>query len=260
MAEGLAVITGASTGLGFKFARLAAQDGRALFICADEPAIRSAAERLREEGARVEAILADLSTRGGMEAMRERLGDRRIDLFFASAGRALGQAFREQPERAVRGFIALNVLQTSCMLHRAGRPMHRQGGGRMLVTGSIGGFAPGPFDAVNNATKAYLDSICYALQDEWRDDAVTLTCLMPGPLDTEIFHRPDNLLQDTPAAQDLKKGDPAEAAREAYEALMKGERGVIPYGASKLITLLSGFAPSSVLARIHRRGAEPKSR
>lgn len=256
MTEKLAVVTGASTGLGYQFARLAAQDGHDLIVVADEETIHDAADKLRRLGADVEAMVLDLSTRSGVDSFWSAIADRDIDFFAANAGRALGQAFHDQDWRDVKRLIDLNVLQTTSLLHKVGRRMHARGKGRILVTGSIGGFVPGPFDAVYNATKAYLDSLCYALQDEWRDGEVTLTCLMPGPTETPIFHRDENDLQDAPIS-DREKYDPVEVAEKGYAAAMRGERRAIPGFTSKLITMLSGVVPETVLSRLHREGAEP---
>lgn len=256
MADKLAVVTGASTGIGYQLARIAVEDGYALVICADEEKIHEAADKLRRLGGEVDAMMVDLATRQGVQEFWQAIGNRDIDLFFANAGRALGHAFHEQAWPDVQRRIDLNILQTTSMLHKVGQKMHRRGSGRILVTGSIGGFVPGPFDAVYNATKAYLDSLCYALQDEWRDSPVTLTCLMPGPTETPIFHRPENALEDAPIAESDSKDDPARVARAGYEALMRGDRGVVPGFTSKIITMLAGVVPQSVLARLHRSGAE----
>ena len=257
MSRGLAVVTGASSGLGYQFARLAAQDGYDLVICADEDEVHAAAEKLHRLGAEVEASVVDLATRAGVEAFWKQIQGRQIDLFFANAGRALGHAFHEQDWSRINRLIDLNVLQTTAMLHRIGAKMQARGSGRILVTGSIGGFVPGPYDAVYNATKAYLDSLCYALQDEWRDSPVTLTCLMPGPTETPLFVRDENRLEEAPITE-REKRDPAEVARRGFDAMMKGERGAIPGFSNKLLTMLSGVVPDSVTARIHRWGAEPR--
>ena len=258
MADKLAVVTGASTGIGYQLARIAVEDGYALVICADEDKVHEAADKLRRLGGEVDAMVVDLATRQGAQEFWQAIGDRDIDLFFANAGRALGQAFHEEAWPDIEQRIDLNILQTTSMLQKVGRKMHARGSGRILVTGSIGGFVAGPFDAVYNASKAYLDSLCYALQDEWRETPVTLTCLMPGPTETPIFHRPENELEDAPIADSDSKDDPAEVARAGYAAMMRGERGVVPGFTSKVITFLSGVVPQSVLARIHRSGAEPE--
>jgi len=255
MADKLAVVTGASSGIGRILARLAAEDGHDLIVCADEETVHDAAEEFEQAGARVGSHVVDLATRGGVEEFLRIIGDREIDLFFANAGRALGHAFHEQEWRKIDRLIDLNVMQTTILLHRVAARMHARG--RILVTGSIGGFVPGPYDAVYNATKAYLDSLCYALQDEWEDSPVTLTCLMPGPVETPIFHRDENELSEAPIAGSDSKSDPEKVAREGYEALMKGERSVVPGLGPKLAAMLSGLVPGGVQARVHRHGADP---
>lgn len=253
----LALITGASSGLGRILARLAADDGHDLILVADEPEIEDTAAEMRGRGVTAQAHVIDLATRDGIDALWQALGDRVPDLLFANAGRALGHAFHEQDFAKVRRLIDLNMVQTTLLLHRVGRRMHARGSGRILVTGSIGGFVPGPYDAVYNSTKAYIDSLCYALQDEWRDSAVTLTCLMPGPVDTPIFHRDDNDLSESPIAQSDNKNDPERVAREGYDAMMKGERGRIPGLGNRIATMLSGVVPQDIQAAVHRRGARP---
>lgn len=255
MADTLALVTGASDGIGYELARRAVEDGHRLVICSDSDAIEEAADKLRRLGGEVETVQADLSGRRGVETLWQTVEHRKIDLFFANVGQALGHAFHEQKWRDVKRLIDLNVLQTTSMLHRVGRKMRAQGGGRILVTGSIGGFVPGPYDAVYNATKSYLDSLCYALQDEWKENDVVLTCLMPGPVETEIFDRAG--MQDAPI-EDAKKEDPTDVARKGYEALMKGERGAIPSLPSKVITMLAGIAPQGLMAEVHRWGARPR--
>jgi uncharacterized protein len=253
----LAVVTGASSGLGYELARRAIEDGYSLILCADEPEIDEARDRLRRLGGEVEAIQLDLASRVGVEEFWSRIEGREIDLFFANAGRALGRAFHDQEWADIRTLINLNIRQTTFLLHKVGRKMRARGSGRILVTGSIGGFVPGPFDAVYNGTKAYLDSLCYALQDEWRDLPLTISCLMPGPTETPIFTRAGNDLADSSIATD-EKDDPVTVARAGYDAMMEGRRGVVPGGKSKAMAMLAGIAPQSLLARLHRMGAEPQ--
>ena len=253
----LAVITGASSGIGYELARFAVEDHYDLLICADEPEIEDAAEKLRRLGGTVQTMQVDLATRDGTNAFWAAIGDRHIDVFCANAGRALGTAFHEQEWEAIRRLIMLNMMQTTTLLHRVGLRMQAQGQGRILVTGSIGGFVAGPYDAVYNATKAYLDSLCYALQDEWKDSSVTLTCLMPGPTNTPIFTRPENLLADSPIAKSDNLGDVTKTARAGYDAMMAGDKGVVPGVINKLIAMFAGVVPQGILAEMHRRGAKP---
>lgn len=254
----LAIVTGASTGIGYELARFAVEDGYDVLICADEPEIETAAQKLRRLGGTVQAVQVDLATTEGVNDLWAAVGDRQIDILCANAGRALGTAFHEQQWEAIHRLIMLNMMQTTTLVHRVGLRMQAQGHGKILVTGSIGGFVAGPYDAVYNATKAYLDSLCYALQDEWKDSPVTLTCLMPGPTDTPIFTRPENLLADSPIAKSDNLDDVTVVARAGYDAMLAGQKGVVPGFTNKLIAMLAGIVPQTVLAELHRRGAKPE--
>ncbi len=110
----------------------------------------------------------------------------------------------------VRHVIDTNVTGTVYLVQLAGRDMRDRGRGRMLLTGSIAGFMPGTYNAVYNATKAFIDSFSFALRAELKDTGVTVTCLMPGATETDFFERADML--DTKVGQG-DKDDPADVAR-----------------------------------------------
>jgi short-subunit dehydrogenase len=134
--------------------------------------------------------------------------------------------------------------------------MRVRGKGHILITGSIAGFMPGTYQAVYNGTKAMLDSFSFALRHELNESGVTVTCLMPGPTDTEFFARADML--DTKVGQ-AKKDDPAEVARIGFDAMMKGQGDVVSGWKNKLQTAIATVTPSGVLAEMHRGMAEPGS-
>jgi short-subunit dehydrogenase len=102
--------------------------------------------------------------------------------------------------------------------------MKIRGQGRVLVTGSIAGYIPGSYQAVYNASKAYLDSLSFALNDELREHGVTVTCLMPGPVDTPIFERADMEDSVMGSAPVGIKDTPEHTARLGYEAMKAGPR------------------------------------
>lgn len=251
----LSVVTGASTGIGLELARLCAEDGHDLILCADEPELEAAAQELRTPDGAVEAVQADLGTEEGIARLLDAVGDRRIDNLLANAGVGLGDAFLDQDFDEIRRVIDLNVTGTTLLLHRVGRRMRSAGQGRILVTGSIAGMMPGSFQAVYNGTKAYLDSVSYALRNELKDSGVTVTCLMPGPTETEFFERAH--MQDTPVGKDDSKADPAKVARDGYQAMVRGESGVVSGFMNKVQAAFSGLIPDTVLAQMHRRMAEP---
>lgn len=257
MTRPLAVVTGASTGIGYELARCCIADGYDAIVCAEEPEIEVAAAGLRQvgDGAVVEAVLADLATEAGIEKLVAVIGDRPVDALFANAGVGLGDAFLDQDLRAAENVVNLNVNGTIALVHILGRRMRDRGRGRTLITGSIADFLPGSFQAVYNGTKAFLDSFSMALRNELKDSGVTVTCLMPGPTETEFFARADML--DTPVGRSDSKADPADVARQGYEAMKAGRSGVVTGFMNKVQTVFAGIIPDTVLAEMHRRTAEP---
>ncbi|TNC71655.1 SDR family NAD(P)-dependent oxidoreductase [Rubellimicrobium roseum] len=247
-----AVVTGASTGIGRELARCAAEDGCDLLICADEAEIDAAAHDLRRHGGQVEALRADLSTEEGVLALWHQVGAREIDYLMANAGLTLGHAFADQDWPDIRRLLRLNVLGTTLLLHRALPRMRAQGRGRVLVTGSIAGFVPGSYQAVYNASKAYLDMLSFALNDEMKEHGVTVTCLMPGPVDTPIFERGDMADSAMGSAPVPIKDTPEHTARAGYEAMKAGKAGMTPGLLNKLVVGFAGLLPEPLLARMNR--------
>ena len=179
----LAIVTGASTGIGLELAKCCARNGFDILIAADEPEIETAASEVRSLGATVESVQADLSTVEGVDllcAAARRIG-RPADALLANAGHGLGRAFLDQDFNRVRHVIDTNITGTVYLIHKIGNDMRRRNAGRILITGSIAGFTPGSFQAVYNGTKAFLDSFSFALREELRDTRITVTCLMPVP-------------------------------------------------------------------------------
>lgn len=251
-----AVITGASTGIGLELAKIAAQENHDLLIAANEPEIETRKEEMAVYGVGIDAVQADLGTEAGLDKLLAAIGNRPVDVLAANAGRGLGDAFLEQDFQRAKDVIDLNITGTTRLLHDMGRSMAARGAGRILVTGSIAGFIPGSFQAVYNGTKAYLDSLCWALANEWKDKGLTITCLMPGPTDTAFFERAD--MENTPVGKDEDKDDPVEVARQGWEAMKKGEHGVVAGSfMNKVQATFAGIIPDSVLAQMHRRMAEP---
>lgn len=252
----LAVITGASTGIGLELALCAAADGCAVIVCANEHEILDVERGLATRGAVVTAVQADLGTPEGVQTLFDAVGDRQIDYMMANAGRGLGGAFLDQSEADINEVLRVNVIGTTDLLHRTVRTMRTQGSGRILITGSIAGWIPGSYHAVYNATKAYVDLLSWAIRNEVNDTDITVTCLMPGPTDTMFFDRADML--DTPLGQAENKDDPAKVAREGYAAMLDGRSGVTTGFINKVQSLVSGLVPDHVLAAMHRKIAKPE--
>jgi len=252
----LAIVTGASSGIGFELARLCAQHGFDLVIAADRPGLDDAQRACEAHGADVSSLMVDLSTTSGVDDLLALVGSRQVDALLANAGHGLGRAFLDQDFTDIRHVIDTNVTGTVYLVHQVASRMRRQGSGRILLTGSIAGLMPGTYQAVYNGTKAFIDSFSYALRAELKGSGVTLTCLMPGATETDFFERAD--LLDTKVGQS-KKQLPDEVAEVGFKAMMDGVADVVSGWQNKLRAAIAAVAPATVMAEMHRGMAEPGS-
>lgn len=254
MAEKFAIVTGASSGIGYELAVLCAKDGYDLVVAADMPEIQQAAEQFRRFGVTVDALEVDLATTEGVDRLYAAAKGRAVDVLIANAGHGLGGGFLDQDFNEVRHVIDTNVTGTIYLIQRVGRDMRARRAGRILITGSVAGYIPGTFHAVYNGTKAFVDSFSFALRAELKENNVTVTCLMPGATETEFFERADML--DTQVGQS-EKDDPAMVAKAGFDAMMNGEGDVVTGWKNKIETTIANVTPSGVLAEQHRKQAEP---
>ncbi|HEX3993519.1 MAG TPA: SDR family NAD(P)-dependent oxidoreductase [Acetobacteraceae bacterium] len=250
----LAVVTGASTGIGFELAKCCARNGFDLLVAADEAAIHTAASAFRDMGVSVDAVEADLATIQGVDKLYTAIGGRTVEALLANAGRGLGKGFLDQDFNAVRRVVDTNITGTLYLLQKVGRDMRSRGQGRILITGSIAGFMPGTYQAVYNGTKAFLDSFSFALRHELKETRVTVTCLMPGATETDFFERAD--MMDTKIGSG-KKDDAADVAETGFKAMMNGDGDVVTGWQNKLQSAIALVTPSDLLAEAHRRMAQP---
>ena len=255
----LAVVTGASSGIGLELARQFAENGFDLVIAAEDAELADAAAELQALGAQVEAVRVDLATPEGVEELHRRTTatGRPIAAAALNAGIGAGGAFVDTDLEDELRLVDLNVRSTVHLAKYVVRDMAARGEGRILFTSSIASTMPGSFQAAYNASKSFVQSFALALRNELKDTDVTVTSLMPGPTDTEFFERAD-MLDTKVGAGD--KDDPADVAREGFEALMAGKERVV---SASLNTKLQGrgsrFMPDSVKAEMHRNMAEPGS-
>ncbi len=254
----LALVTGASSGIGLELAKQFAANDFDLVICAEDADLADAAAGIAASGVSVEAVQADLSTADGVEQLYARIAalGRPLDVAALNAGIGAGGAFVDTDLEQELELIDLNVRSTVHLAKYVVRDMVARDQGRILVTSSIGAAIPGAFHAVYNASKSFVQSFALALRNELKETEVTVTVLMPGPTDTEFFERADML--DTPIGSSDAKDDAADVARDGFEALMAGkERAVAGSLSTKLQGRGSRFLPDSAKAAMHRRMAEP---
>jgi uncharacterized protein len=252
-----AVVTGASSGIGYELARQFAENGFDVLAAAEDAEIDTAAASL---GGSVQPVRVDLATYDGVESLyRAIVGTGRpVDAVALNAGRGIGGDFtRDTDLRDELNVIDVNVTSTVHLAKRVLPDMVARGAGRVLFTSSIASTMPGTFQAVYNASKSFVQSFALALRNELKDTGVTVTSLMPGPTETEFFERADML--DTRVGAG-KKDDPALVAKQGFEALMKGEERVVGGGMkTKAMAAAGKVTPDSMKAAQHRKMAEPGS-
>ena len=226
-ARKFAVITGASTGIGFELAQEFARNGYDLLVCADEIEIVERAHLLEASGAKAQCLRTDLATSNGVEKLFAAIqqAGRPVDALVLNAGVGVGGDFvRHNKLEDEMNLIALNITSVVHLAKLVLPEMVARGEGRVLITSSIAALMPGLFYATYAASKSFLLSFSEALFNELRDTGVTVTALMPGATDTEFFARAG--MEGTKVAES-KKDDPALVARQAYAAMMAGEDHII---------------------------------
>lgn len=264
MTRQTALVTGGSSGIGFELARTFAEAGHDVVIAAyDIEKLEQAAELLRERapGATIDTVAADLASEEGVYALHRELSrkGRHVDILCANAGVGSGGGdFSETDLGKELELIDLNVRGQVQLTKLVVRDMMERGGGKILITSSIAGIMPGPFEAVYAASKAFIRSFGEALRNELAEKGIGVTVFMPGPTDTDFFSRAG--MDNTPAGQSAKD-DPAQVANQAFAALMADKHAVVT---GSLKTRLQGnvakMLSDPARASIHRRQTEPVDR
>jgi short-subunit dehydrogenase len=256
----LALVTGASSGIGYELARQFAGHGFDLVLAAEDDRLdRASAVLDAGSGAAITTVRADLRTPEGVETLYEAVAatGRPLAAAALNAGVGRGGAFVDTDLDDEQEIIDVNISSTVHLAKRVLRDMTVRDSGRVLITSSIASTMPGTFQAVYNASKSFLQSFAEALQNELKDTGVTVTSLMPGPTETDFFHRAD--MDDTRVGASTKD-DPAQVAEQGFRALMNGDAKVV---AGSLSTKASGLAdavlPDAAKAQAHRLMAEPGS-
>lgn len=245
------LITGASEGLGAKFAHIAAKAGRPVILTArSEDKLTALAGDLRGHGIDTVVIPADLSRMDEAERLwAEATDGREIDVLVNNAGLGYNGPFQSNDawERE-HSSIAVNVMAFSYLMKRAIPHMDAHGGGRVLNVASTAGFMPGPNMAVYHATKAYALSLSEAVAEELKGSSVSVTALCPGATATNFFE--DAQME---GVRLLKFGKPMDAHKVAEEGWLEAriaKRVVVPGMVNKMFAFLPRVAPRSATARI----------
>jgi short-subunit dehydrogenase len=258
-ASAFAVITGASSGIGFELAKQFARNGFDLMIVAEDEVIFDAASEIESLGAKVEPVQIDLAEEGGVHELYGRIMSHGapVDAIAINAGVGVGGPFLENDIEDEINIINLNVISTVRLSKLVLRDMVTRDDGRVLFTSSIAADAPGPYEAIYAASKAFVQSFAEAIRNELKDTGITITSLQPGPTDTRFFERAG--MTDTKVAAG-KKDDPAVVAKEGFDALMAGKDHIVAGSMkNKVQSTMSKVIPETAAAEMHRKQAEPGS-
>lgn len=255
----LAVVTGASSGIGYELADLFAEAGYDLIVAAEDPGISTAAAYFVRHGVVAEAVQADLATYAGVESLYAALRGRPPAAVAINAGVGVNGDFaRDNDLEAHLKLIDLNVKSAVHLSRRVLQDMLAQDAGKLLFTSSIAGLTPGPYEATYAASKAFITSFAEAIRYELRDTGITVTVLMPGATDTEFFDRAG--MRDTRLGTMENKDDPRDVARDGFEALMAGKDLVVAGSfRNKAQAAAARVMPETAKAKIHAQISEPGS-
>ena len=259
MSTGMALVTGASSGIGYELAKVLATKGYDLVIAAEDDGLRKAASDFQSLGARVTEVQADLATSDGVEKLWSQVKSSggNLDVACINAGVGVGRLFAETDLKAELNMVQLNCASTVHLAKYVVRLMMSAGTGKILFTSSIAGEMVAPREAVYAATKAFVLSFAQSVRYELKDSGVTVTALQPGPTDTNFFHRAG--MDNTETGQKGKnESEPEDVANQGIEALFDGKDHV--YSASfktKLEGMVANLVPGSMKGAMHEKMARP---
>ena len=254
-----AIVTGASSGIGYELAKQFAKHDFDLLIAADGDGIHQAARDLAAFGTDVEPFQVNLADHDGTHQLIGAIQStgRPVDAAAINAGVGVSGRFIETDLADEMNMVRLNVLSLLHLTKYIVKHMVQRGSGRILITSSIAGAMPTPYEAVYGATKAFERSLSQSLREELKDTGVTITALMPGATETNFFRRAG--AEDTKLGAS-EKDDAAEVAHEGFEALMAGKDHVITGALKNKLQAAAGYAlPDPLVARAHAAMSAPGS-
>lgn len=254
----LAVVTGASSGIGHELAKELAAQGFDLLVVAETDEITTVPAQLERAGSQVTAMKADLTVPKEVEgfAAKVRAMNRPVSVLAVNAGVGVSGGFVRDTSLADQlAVVDLNVRSAVHLVKLLVPDMVDRARGRLLFTSSIAATSPGPFQAVYHASKAFLQSFAQGLREELKDTGVTVTAVMPGPTATRFFERAG--MTDTKIGAD-PKDDATEVARQAVHATLAGKDHVVTGSLrNKVQTVAGRLLPDRLLTAVQRRVSAP---
>ncbi len=253
----LALVTGATSGIGLELARIHAQRGGDLVLVARrEERLKNIKEDLEKQyGVSVQIIVNDLSLPSACEEVyKETKGS--VDYLINNAGFGLAGFYHETSFERNREMIELNITALAALTHLFLQDMAKRKSGRILNVSSVAGFLPGPLQATYYATKAFVNSFSQAIANEVKDKNITVSALCPGPVKTEFGEVAGFKRKDEVFLKKLAAAKPEDTARDGYEGMLKGKVIIVSGLSNRMQVAFMRFAPRGLLVRISRQFME----
>jgi len=254
-----ALITGATSGIGYELAKLFAADGYNLVIVArGEEGLQTTAEELTQQhGVEVVKISKDLFYPGNAFELYDEVKEKgiEINILVNDAGQGQYGEFANTDIQREIDIINLNISSLVVLTKKFLQDMLQRGDGKILNLSSIASKVPGPWQAVYHGTKAFVQSFTEAIRSENKDKGIVITALIPGATDTDFFNKAD--MQDAKIVQETKLSDPAKVAKDGYDALMNNDDKVISGFKNKMQVAMSNIMPDDMAADKMKKQQEP---
>jgi short-subunit dehydrogenase len=255
-----ALITGATSGIGYELARQLAENGHNLVLVArDEQQLINVKDEFTNYGVQIETLSIDLFQSSAAKEVYEFAKSKNIviDVLVNDAGQGQYGKFIETDLERQLNIIQLNILSLVSLTYYFMKDMVKRNEGKILQLGSEVSKVPSPMMSVYAATKSFVLSFSEGLINELKDTNVTMTVLMPGATDTDFFHKAD--MENTKVYREGKMESPVDVAVDAYEALMKGERRIVASNA-KMNVAMAAVTPDNINANKMRKSMEPSDK
>jgi uncharacterized protein len=254
------LITGGTSGIGFELAKLFAADGhRIILVSRSEDHLEETANTLATQfGVEVKTFAKDLFLPESAFELYEEVvaAGLQVDVLVNDAGQGIYGLFTEKDIQRQLAIIQLNVSSLVVLTYQWLKDMVARGEGKILNVSSIASKIPGPWQAVYHGTKAFVQSFTAAIRSEVKDQGITVTALLPGVTDTDFFNKAD--MTASKAVQDKDEmADPAQVAKDGYEALLSGKDSVVSGFKNKMQAALNAVTPEEMAADQMNKMQEP---
>lgn len=253
-----ALITGATEGIGYELAKLFVKDNYNLIIVArHREELEQRAQEFRQQGVEVIPIVKDLFKREEVLALCEEVTAKGIEvnILVNNAGQGVYGLFKDTELERELDIIDLNIAATVVLTKHFSKQMIARKEGKILNLASIASKTPGPWQSVYHGTKAFVYSFSEAIRYEFKEHNITVTALLPGATDTDFFNKAD--MNESKIVQETNLADPADVAKDGYDALMSGDDKVISGFKNKAMLGMANVMPDTAVAAMMNEQQKP---